>query len=147
MFFLVGVFLVGVFFNSCDFKKNKRIIEIKKECLSNEEKEEVVLGILSSKNVKQYLHFNQNEKRPIEILKNKYLNDSLDVYFNNNKVRFIDSLSNQNRAIKISFYKIKCNEFIEFSFYYKFEGAHIEGILKKKDNSWKLDKITLDGEE
>lgn len=145
--FCLVYLLLCLFFITCNKKKTSSIDKIDKICLTSKEIKEIVSQILYSKNVEQYLRFNIEKKKSIKLLKNKYLNDSLDIYFENKKVAYSKTLEDYRYIVDLSFFNIICNNSLEFSFYYKFQGAHVEGVLKKENNQWKLDQITLDGEE
>ena len=139
-------FLICFICTSC---KGERKSEVKKEkpCLTIQDKEEILLSILQTKEVGRYLLSSLKKEKSIKVLKNKYLNDSLEVYYSKKKIEFTNDSELIKQVLKISFLEIECNNSVRFSFYYKFEGAHIEGYIIKKEGKWKLSKITLDAEE
>ena len=119
---------------------------IKKECMSIKDRELIVSSIINHIDVKKYLDHDIGRMN-IKLSRNYYLNDSLNIYHKGKKVLFSKKEENYTYLVDISFREIECNKSLLFSFYYSFEGAHIEGFIKKINNKWVVDKIFLDAEE
>ncbi|MGG8497759.1 hypothetical protein ACQY1Q_15215 [Tenacibaculum sp. TC6] len=146
---LFALFITFNLLYSCNFNKNKKITaktNKQNKCLTIKERENIVSLILKNKEVTDFLTFNIKNNKSIKLLKTKYINDSLHIVFNGKKLDFVNNISDYKYSVKIALNEVKCNETMNFSFYYKAAGAHVEGILKK-ENFWLIDKLTFVAEE
>ncbi|MER3374111.1 MAG: hypothetical protein RIM83_05690 [Allomuricauda sp.] len=109
-------------------------------CLEPRDVEIITEKILSTDDLQLYLKPLEERRLDIQILRNEFLTDALNVTINSQKVVFIDSLNSIERAFKLTFQKIDCEaKKLSFAIWYEFEHADITGNVINQNNKWEVD--------
>ncbi|MAO63415.1 MAG: hypothetical protein CL666_00290 [Balneola sp.] len=102
---------------------------------------EVIQAVLDADQIENYLHLDLPERTPLYLLKNKFVDETVDLSVKGQKVLLIeeesDSVKNYIQFLDLDIGEDKA----EFELYYKMENMLIKGRLKRLDGQWQVDAI------
>ncbi|MFC4220015.1 hypothetical protein [Flagellimonas marina] len=111
-------------------------------CLERRDVEIITKKILSTDDLQLYLKPLKEKGLGVQILRNEFLTDALNVTINGQKVVFIDSLKSTERVFKLTFPKIDCEaKKVSFAIWYEFEHADITGNAINQNNEWNVEVV------
>ncbi|MEZ4968913.1 MAG: hypothetical protein R2814_04490 [Flavobacteriaceae bacterium] len=113
-------------------------------CWNNQERQDIIEEILSTKDLQTYVKLFIREKLPIQIIKNEFILEDLKIFTNNQEVEIIRKNSNSDLAFELTFQEIKCPTKLQFAVWLDCEHASIKGFVLKKDEKW-ITEITSHG--
>ncbi|HBQ61324.1 MAG TPA: hypothetical protein DD671_17355, partial [Balneolaceae bacterium] len=100
---------------------------------------EVIQAVLDADQIENYLHLDLPERTPLYLLKNKFVDETVDLSVKGQKVLLIeeesDSVKNYIQFLDLDIGEDKA----EFELYYKMENMLIKGRLKRLDGQWQGD--------
>ncbi|UGU16388.1 hypothetical protein LS482_00630 [Sinomicrobium kalidii] len=109
-------------------------------CLEKQDKKDIIKTILLQKNVYAYLHLELDERKPIELIANPFLDGLDSLAVENTYIKLVDSLNTNKAKINLKLDIISCEtKTVSFSFSSPIEGALVTGNLKKEKSVWKIE--------
>ncbi|MHA7832516.1 MAG: hypothetical protein ACX93O_15580 [Flagellimonas sp.] len=109
-------------------------------CIKNKEKEIIIGKILSSDDLQIYLTPLVKDSLEIQLLKNDFLTDSLNIVVGGQKVVLLDSTNLTKGSFKLIFPEMDCKKGqLSFAIWYEFEHADITGKVFKENNVWQVE--------
>ncbi len=110
-------------------------------CWSDMNKQNIVTAIFNTDDLKTYTKIYIENNLPVQIIKNKFITDKLEITTNGQQILLIDSTANIDLAFEIKIKKINCHK-LKFEVWLDYEHANIRGKVVKKNENWIVEVIS-----